>query len=109
LGVPSRMEKDEGELYILGTYYDYISMNYEGELYILGKCLPLVCLLLLQDEYELLCHKIEDASQKSRPCDFIGEFVEFSNIERKNHPTIVKVNTRLIDWDLGNLIFVHLF
>ncbi|KAE8075661.1 hypothetical protein FH972_014355 [Carpinus fangiana] len=45
----------------------------------------------MKDEYELLCHKIEDASQKSRPCDFTGEFVEFSNVERKNHPAIIKV------------------
>ncbi|XP_062152368.1 cellulose synthase-like protein B4 isoform X2 [Alnus glutinosa] len=42
-------------------------------------------------EYEQLCHKIEDAAQKSRPCDFTGEFAEFSNVERKNHPTIIKV------------------
>ncbi|KAE8075655.1 hypothetical protein FH972_014349 [Carpinus fangiana] len=45
----------------------------------------------MKDEYELLCHKIEDAAQKSRPCDFTGEFAEFSNVERKNHPTIIKV------------------
>ncbi|XP_059452412.1 cellulose synthase-like protein H1 isoform X2 [Corylus avellana] len=41
----------------------------------------------MKDEYELLCHKIEDAAQKSRPCDFTGEF---SNVDRKNHPTIIK-------------------
>ncbi|KAE8075660.1 hypothetical protein FH972_014354 [Carpinus fangiana] len=42
-------------------------------------------------EYEQLCHKIEDASQKSGPFDFTGEFAEFSNVERKNHSTIIKV------------------
>jgi hypothetical protein len=27
------------------------------------------------------------------PWDFTGEFAEFSNVERKNHPTIIKVNS----------------
>ena len=36
-------------------------------------------------------HKIEDAVQKSVPSDFNGEFAEFSNIERRNHPAIIKV------------------
>jgi hypothetical protein len=74
-------------------------MNYDEKL--LPLMHKLVCLHLLQDEYELLCHKIEDAAQKSRPCDFTGEFAEFSNVERKNHPTIIKVNSRLIYWDPG--------
>jgi hypothetical protein len=35
------------------------------------------------------------------PCDFTGEFAEFSNVERKNHPTIIKViklNIHTIDF-----------
>ena len=91
------MEKDEGELYILGTFYDYILMNYDVRSTAMRNAFHLFVFHLLQDEYELLCHKIEDASQKSRPCDFIGEFAEFSNVERKNHPTIIKVNCRLIN------------
>lgn len=46
----------------------------------------------LQDEYKQLCEKIEDASsQEAEACDFTGDFAVFSNIERKNHPTIIKV------------------
>ena len=75
----------------------YILMNYDVRSIAMRNAFNLFVFHLLQDEYELLCHKIEDASQKSRPCDFTGEFAEFSNIERKNHPTIIKVNCRLID------------
>ncbi|XP_059452413.1 cellulose synthase-like protein H1 [Corylus avellana] len=42
-------------------------------------------------EYEQLCHKVEDASQKFMPSDFRGEFAEFLNVDRKNHPAIIKV------------------
>ncbi|XP_018848465.2 cellulose synthase-like protein H1 [Juglans regia] len=46
----------------------------------------------MKEEYEELCHKIDVAVQKSMPpCDFIGDFVEFSGVECKNHPTIIKV------------------
>ncbi|KAG7983398.1 hypothetical protein I3843_04G104600 [Carya illinoinensis] len=46
----------------------------------------------MKDEYEQLCHNIEVAVQKYvHPCDFTGDFAEFSNVERKNHPTIIKV------------------
>lgn len=46
----------------------------------------------LQDEYKQLCEKIEDAStQRKEACDFTGDFAVFSNIETKNHPTIIKV------------------
>ncbi|XP_059452776.1 cellulose synthase-like protein H1 [Corylus avellana] len=60
-------------------------------------------------EYELLCHKIEDAAKKSRPCDFLGEFAEFSNVERKNHPTIIKViweNKEGLPDGLSHLVYV---
>uniref|UniRef100_A0A5B6ZN97 Cellulose synthase-like protein H1 n=1 Tax=Davidia involucrata TaxID=16924 RepID=A0A5B6ZN97_DAVIN len=45
----------------------------------------------MKDEYEQLTQKIEDASKRSVPCDLTGEFAVFSNIERRNHPTIIKV------------------
>jgi cellulose synthase/poly-beta-1,6-N-acetylglucosamine synthase-like glycosyltransferase len=45
----------------------------------------------MKDEYELLRRKIEDAVQNSLPCDLTGDFAEFLNAERKNHPTIIKV------------------
>ncbi|XP_062150899.1 cellulose synthase-like protein H1 [Alnus glutinosa] len=60
-------------------------------------------------EYEQLCHKIEDATQKSMPCDFTGEFAEFSNVEPKNHPTIIKViweNKEGLSDGLPHLVYV---
>ncbi|KAH0744800.1 hypothetical protein KY290_032793 [Solanum tuberosum] len=42
----------------------------------------------MKDEYKQLCKKIEDASnQEPETCDFDV----FSNIQQKNHPTIIKV------------------
>lgn len=46
---------------------------------------------VLQDEYEKLRHKIENAAQKPTPCELSGEFEAFADIERRNHPTIIKV------------------
>ncbi|KAM1429458.1 hypothetical protein ACFX2I_045655 [Malus domestica] len=46
---------------------------------------------LLKDEYEQLSRKIEDAVGKSIPFDVSQDFAVFSNIERNNHPTIIKV------------------
>ncbi|KAE8075652.1 hypothetical protein FH972_014346 [Carpinus fangiana] len=60
-------------------------------------------------EYGQLCHKIEDATQKSMPCDFTGEFAEFSNVDRKNHPTIIKVmweNKEGLSNGLPHLVYV---
>ncbi|KAL3714737.1 hypothetical protein ACJRO7_006612 [Eucalyptus globulus] len=45
----------------------------------------------MKDEYDKLSEKIEDASQGSVPSNFTGEFAAFSNTERKNHPTIIKI------------------
>ncbi|KAA8524718.1 hypothetical protein F0562_011141 [Nyssa sinensis] len=44
----------------------------------------------MKDEYEHLSQKIEDAAKKSVSCDFADKFDVFSNIERRNHPTIIK-------------------
>ncbi|KAL5573383.1 hypothetical protein UlMin_022980 [Ulmus minor] len=47
---------------------------------------------IMKDEYEKLCCKIEEAVQKSAvPCDLGSEFEVFSNVEPRNHPTIIKV------------------
>nr|POE84739.1 cellulose synthase-like protein h1 [Quercus suber] len=63
----------------------------------------------MKDEYERLSHKIEDAVQKSVPSDFTGDFAEFSNIECKNHPAIIKVicenKTSLLD-GLPHLVYI---
>lgn len=45
----------------------------------------------VQSDYEDLKQKIEEATQKSLPCPLTGEFSEFSQIERGNHQSIVKV------------------
>ncbi|KAL3363849.1 hypothetical protein AABB24_012873 [Solanum stoloniferum] len=46
----------------------------------------------MKDEYKQLCKKIEDAStQEPETFDFAGDFAVFSNIQQKNHPTIIKV------------------
>ncbi|KAL3509820.1 hypothetical protein ACH5RR_029221 [Cinchona calisaya] len=63
----------------------------------------------MKDEYGQLCEKIEDAAKKSLPCDLTGEFAAFSNIERKNHPTIIKVileNKEALPDGLPYLIYV---
>ncbi|KAJ8627830.1 hypothetical protein MRB53_021137 [Persea americana] len=45
----------------------------------------------MKSDYEELKRKIEEAAKKSLPFPLTGEFAEFSNIERGNHPSIVKV------------------
>ncbi|XP_042519701.1 cellulose synthase-like protein H1 [Macadamia integrifolia] len=45
----------------------------------------------IKNEYEELSQRIEEATQKSVPCDLNGEFEAFLNIERGNHPSIIKV------------------
>ncbi|KAF7847277.1 hypothetical protein BT93_L3129 [Corymbia citriodora subsp. variegata] len=45
----------------------------------------------VRDEYEKLSKKIEGASQGSIPFDFTGEIAPFSNTERSNHPSIIKI------------------
>ena len=46
-----------------------------------------------QDEYEELATKINDANKKSIDWNLSGDFAAFSNIERKSHPTIIKVKS----------------
>ncbi|XVE78450.1 hypothetical protein DITRI_Ditri13aG0146200 [Diplodiscus trichospermus] len=47
--------------------------------------------LKIKAEYELLVWKIEEAARKSVPCDLAGEFAAFCNVERRNHPAIIKI------------------
>jgi hypothetical protein len=51
-----------------------------------------VFLYNLQEEYEKLGGKIQNASQKSIPCQLMGEFAVFSHTQARNHPTIIKVH-----------------
>nr|GMC77088.1 cellulose synthase-like protein H1 [Ipomoea batatas] len=44
----------------------------------------------MKDEYSNLSRKIEEASQDSLPQELTGEFSVFANIDRRDHPTIVK-------------------
>jgi hypothetical protein len=45
-----------------------------------------------QSEYEKLVHRIEDADEPSLLRHGGGEFAEFLDVERGNHPTIIKVS-----------------
>ncbi|CAL0333934.1 unnamed protein product [Lupinus luteus] len=65
--------------------------------------------LWMKEKYDNLCHKIEEASHKSIPWQLDGEFAVFSNSDRKNHPTIIRViwdkNEGLFD-GLPHLIYI---
>ncbi|GKV17645.1 hypothetical protein SLEP1_g28119 [Rubroshorea leprosula] len=45
----------------------------------------------MKEEYEQLREKIENAAKMSTPLDETGELAVFAEVERGNHPTIVKV------------------
>lgn len=45
----------------------------------------------MKEEYDKLSRKIEEAGQKSIPCDLSADFAIFSDIQRTNHPSIIKV------------------
>ncbi|XWS36779.1 hypothetical protein CRYUN_Cryun20dG0115200 [Craigia yunnanensis] len=45
----------------------------------------------MKDEYEQLCRKIEDAAHNLTLVPHSAEYTAFQNIERNNHPTIIKV------------------
>ncbi|KAK7324813.1 hypothetical protein VNO77_28670 [Canavalia gladiata] len=47
--------------------------------------------LKVKEEYGQLCRKIQNAAQKSNPCQLLGEFAVFSETQLRNHPTIIKV------------------
>ncbi|XP_056171014.1 cellulose synthase-like protein H1 isoform X2 [Syzygium oleosum] len=63
----------------------------------------------MKDEYEKLSRKIEDASQGSVLFDFTGEFAAFSNAERSNHSSIIKIlleNKERHPDELPDLIYI---
>lgn len=63
----------------------------------------------MKDEYEKLSRKIQAAAQMSNPCDLTGDFAVFSNIERRNHPTIIKIiweNKEGLPDGLPHLIYI---
>ncbi|XP_061970024.1 cellulose synthase-like protein H1 isoform X1 [Populus nigra] len=63
----------------------------------------------MKDEYEELASKINDADKKSIERNLSGDFAAFSNIEGKNHPTIIKVvweNKAGISDELPHLIYI---
>ncbi|XP_060672146.1 cellulose synthase-like protein H1 [Ziziphus jujuba] len=64
---------------------------------------------LVKDEYEKLYRKIENAAKKPTPCELSGEFEAFADIERRNHPTIIKViweNKERLSGGLPHLIYI---
>ncbi|XP_057955810.1 cellulose synthase-like protein H1 [Malania oleifera] len=64
---------------------------------------------MMKEEYQKLCQKIEQADKKLMLCDHSGDFEAFSNIERRNHSSIIKViwenKEGLVD-ELPNLVYI---
>ncbi|KAJ4831923.1 hypothetical protein Tsubulata_043807 [Turnera subulata] len=66
------------------------------------------CRKMKEGYAELIC-KINDATHKSIPEDVARDFAVFSNIDRRNHPTIVKViweNKERLPDGLPHLIYI---
>ncbi|XP_050206574.1 cellulose synthase-like protein B3 isoform X3 [Mercurialis annua] len=64
---------------------------------------------IIKDEYEKFGRKIQDASLKFVPLDQNDDLAIFSNIDRRSHPTIIKViweNKENISDGLPHLIYV---
>ncbi|XWS47420.1 hypothetical protein CRYUN_Cryun14cG0150600 [Craigia yunnanensis] len=65
--------------------------------------------LKIKAEYELLIQKIEEAARKSVPCDLTGELAAFDNVERHNHPTIIKIileHKEILPDAVPNLVYI---
>ncbi|XVE78451.1 hypothetical protein DITRI_Ditri13aG0146300 [Diplodiscus trichospermus] len=65
--------------------------------------------LKIKAEYELLFWKIEEAARKSVPCDLTGEFSAFCNVERSNHPAIIKIileHKKILPDAVPNLVYI---
>ncbi|KAL5573381.1 hypothetical protein UlMin_022978 [Ulmus minor] len=63
----------------------------------------------IKDEYEELCRKIEAVQNSGVPCGLSGEFEVFSNVEPRNHPTIIKVireNKEGVEDSLPPLVYI---
>ncbi|KAM7271327.1 hypothetical protein ACFE04_030541 [Oxalis oulophora] len=58
---------------------------------------------MIKEKYEELSQKIEAASQKSIPCELVGEYSAFSNVKRTNHPPIIKIIWENKEGDLDRL------
>jgi len=51
----------------------------------------------MQIEYEKLASRIENADEESLVRHGDGEFAELVGADRRDHPTIIKVATNIID------------
>ncbi|CAB4274168.1 unnamed protein product [Prunus armeniaca] len=64
----------------------------------------------MKDEYQKLCQKIEVAVQNLATLDFSGDYVDFADIDNRNHPTIIKViwenKERLSNNGVPHLVYV---
>ncbi|KAM7271092.1 hypothetical protein ACFE04_030306 [Oxalis oulophora] len=58
---------------------------------------------MIKEKYEELSQKIEAASQKSIPCELVGEYSAFSNVKRTNHPPIIKIIWENKEGDLDRM------
>ncbi|XP_015580966.1 cellulose synthase-like protein B4 [Ricinus communis] len=64
---------------------------------------------MLKDEYEKFSRKIQDAAGKSVPWDLNDDLAVFSNIDRRNHPSIIKViweNKKGLSDGLPHLVYI---
>lgn len=62
--------------------------------YMVAYAVMLVFLFVLQNEYEKLVSRVEKAEEGSL-VQSDSEYTEFLGVERSNHPTIIKVGTKL--------------
>ncbi|AES67199.2 putative cellulose synthase (UDP-forming) [Medicago truncatula] len=62
--------------------------------------------LKMKDMYDNLSHKIEDVTRNSASFQFEGEFAVFSNTEKRNHPSIIKVILDGLSDGLPHLIYI---
>ncbi|KAG5545589.1 hypothetical protein RHGRI_017925 [Rhododendron griersonianum] len=67
------------------TFYSLVEASKFAKLWV-----PFCKKYSIQDEYEQLSQKIEDAAKGSIPCELTCEFAGFLNIKRRNHASIVK-------------------
>nr|GMD70102.1 cellulose synthase-like protein H1 [Ipomoea batatas] len=68
------------------TFYSLVQASKFAQLWV-----PFCKKYNIADEYSKLCEKIEEASEESISYELIDEFSVFTNIDRRDHPAIIKV------------------
>nr|GMC70592.1 cellulose synthase-like protein H1 [Ipomoea batatas] len=68
------------------TFYSLVQASKFAQLWV-----PFCKKYNIADEYSKLCGKIEESSEESVSHELINEFLIFANIDRRDHPAIIKV------------------